>query len=182
MNDLAKRKQEKLRRQTRWITHELVLLLDEIVRTARLIEDWRDEVGVQAGRTRAQQRLLRVLVNARSAMSIAGVGRAMGITRQTARVLVYGAARAGLVEVQVHPDDRRIHLVELRPATKRQLEALRNVERQQVLILLDGLKDSDRNRVSRVLDVLRQRVRSRIGPSSMDSWHAQPRLGYSDGR
>jgi DNA-binding MarR family transcriptional regulator len=56
-------------------------------------------------------------------LTVAEVGRVVGTTRQSANELITGMERAGLIERQANPNDRRSQLVHLTAAGKTRLAA-----------------------------------------------------------
>jgi DNA-binding MarR family transcriptional regulator len=133
-------------------------LIDEIVATAERVAAARAPTGERVFPDDAEARLLRVVAGSQYCLAIAGVARALRITRQAAHKLVHGAVAAGRVELLPNPDDRRILQVFLTPRGRAALAGLRTAEGIWLQMLLGGLADRQMATVTHVLRVIRQRL------------------------
>jgi DNA-binding MarR family transcriptional regulator len=136
--------------------------LDQIVATARAIEEARDLECQAIASTPAQRALLRALARTRRCMGISDAARVLRISRQAARAVVLSAARSGLVELSTHPEDRRTLLIDLSSVARESLDAVRDDELRWAMEVLHGLDERVMRETERVLDVIRQRLARRV--------------------
>jgi len=133
-------------------------LIDEIVATAERVAAARASSGERVFPDDAESRLLRAVAGSSYCLAIADVARTLGITRQAAHKLVYGAVATGRVELLPNPDDRRILQVFLTPQGRGELARVRTAEGVWLQLLLSGLADRQMATVTHVLRVIRQRL------------------------
>jgi DNA-binding MarR family transcriptional regulator len=130
----------------------------EILRTADSLKEAKTFDGDPALHLGAQWRLVRAVERCGGAPTFADLARMLQMSRQAARESAVRAARAGLVELLMSPNDRRALQVALAPAGRQALERQRMPEFGWLFTLLRGL-DEDRMRdASHVLEVIRRRL------------------------
>jgi DNA-binding MarR family transcriptional regulator len=98
-------------------------LLYEIERAARAIVDARDFAGRRVFRTDGVWRVLTTVAHSEYCLAIADLGRALRVRRQVAHELAHAAARAGVVELEPNPHDKRILQLLLTPYGRSQRDA-----------------------------------------------------------
>jgi DNA-binding MarR family transcriptional regulator len=139
---------------------EAAAFLYAIVETAdrlRAARDFRGELALWLDR-RAQ--LLAAIAQMGGCPTFSDLGRALGVTRQSAREIALAAERAGLVELFTDPYDRRALQVGLTPRGRGELERRRLPASDWLMTLLAGLEDGPRRTTVRVLGVIRDRLRA----------------------
>jgi DNA-binding MarR family transcriptional regulator len=150
------------RERRRWLAKlqraESLDFIRGITDTAALIQRARGAGGELVFRTDARYSLLAALERIGGWPSISELGRALGVSKQTAREQVIAAARAGLLELVPDPSDRRSIQIGLTPSGKTELAAARLSERALVASLLRGLGARDMKLVAHVLRVMRERL------------------------
>jgi len=137
---------------------EATAFLLEIVRAADCLREARAFDGEPALHLGARWQLLRAIERCGGAPTFADLARVMKMSRQAAREQALKTAEAGLVELFVAPDDRRLLQVALTPAGRRELERQRMPDFGWVFTLLKGLEPSTMRETNHVLRVLRQRL------------------------
>jgi DNA-binding MarR family transcriptional regulator len=150
------------RRRLRALQIDCMSYLDQIVATARAIEEARDLECQDIAPTPAQRALLRALARTRRSMGISDAARVLRISRQAARAVVLSAARTGLVELSTHPEDRRMLLIGLSSGAQQSLDAARDDELRWAMEILHGLDERVMRETEHVLDVIRQRLARRV--------------------
>jgi DNA-binding MarR family transcriptional regulator len=91
-------------------------------------------------------------------LAIADLGRAMRIRKQTAHELAHAAVRAGVVDLEPNPQDKRILQLLLTPSGRSQLAAAASAERIWLATVLNGLGDRELTATAHVVRVIRQRL------------------------
>ena len=91
-------------------------------------------------------------------LAIADLGRALRVRKQYAHELAHAAVRAGVVELEPNPDDKRILQLTLTPQGRAALANARSAERLWLVTLLNGLGDHDLAATTHVVRVIRQRL------------------------
>ncbi|WP_308258382.1 MarR family winged helix-turn-helix transcriptional regulator [Saccharothrix obliqua] len=105
---------------------EFSTLLIEVFRVNGLLLAAGDALAGPSGLSSARWQVLGVIDH--GPRTVAGVARAMGLTRQAVRQTATGLVRDGMVEFRDNPLDRRARLLDLTPRGR---TALRAVERRQ---------------------------------------------------
>jgi DNA-binding MarR family transcriptional regulator len=130
----------------------------EITAAAAAIVAARTCDGERVIRSDSVWRVVEVVARSRYCLAIADVGRALGVSRQTAHAFVRAAVRAGLVALMPNPDDRRLLQLILTPRARRELQAAEVRESAWLAVLLNGLGDREAATAIQVLRVIRQRL------------------------
>jgi len=130
----------------------------EIERAARAIADARGLGGQPVFRTDDIWRVLTTVAHSSYCLAIADLGRALRVRRQTAHELAYAAVRAGVVELEPNPDDKRILQLLLTAQGRSELAAARSAESLWLATLLNGLGDHELTATTHVVRVIRQRL------------------------
>lgn len=116
------------------------VLIHEIVATAERIANLRDGSGERVFVAGDPWRLLHAIERAQSRPSVSDLGRALGVSRQTAHEKVRKAERAGVVETIGSPEDRRLVQVRLTRLGRALLDEARVEEAGWVTTLLVGFE------------------------------------------
>jgi DNA-binding MarR family transcriptional regulator len=133
-------------------------LMAEITAAAERIGAARTWGGEPVTRTDGPWRVLAAVARSHYCLSIADLGRALGVRRQVAHELAHEAARAGYIELAPNPDDRRILQAFVTQPGRGAIAAARSVESQWLAVLLNGLGDREMATATHVLRVIRQRL------------------------
>jgi DNA-binding MarR family transcriptional regulator len=133
-------------------------LLDEITSAAERIAAARDWNGDPVYRTDGIWRVLTTVARSPYCLAIADLARALRVRKQVAHRLAHEAARAGVIELAPHPQDKRILLVLVTPGGRAELVAAKVAENGWLATLLNGLGDHELRATLRVVRVIRQRL------------------------
>jgi DNA-binding MarR family transcriptional regulator len=133
-------------------------LIYEIDRAARAIADARDLAGRPVYRTDPVWRVLSTVAHSDYCLAIADLGRAMRVRKQAAHELAHAAVRAGVVDLEPNPQDKRILQLLLTPYGRSQLAAADSAERLWLATVLNGLGDRELAATTHVVRVIRQRL------------------------
>jgi DNA-binding MarR family transcriptional regulator len=133
-------------------------LINEIERAARAVADARDLNGQPLFRTDGIWRVLTTVAHSSYCLAIADLGRALRVRKQYAHELAYAAVRAGVVDLEPNPHDKRILQLLLTPTGRAQLAAARSAESLWLTTLLNGLGDHELTAAAHVVRVIRQRL------------------------
>jgi DNA-binding MarR family transcriptional regulator len=133
-------------------------LLDEITRAAERIAEARDPHGKPIFRTDGPWRIADAVARSRYCLAIADLGRSLGVRKQVAHVLVHAAARAGYIDLEPNPHDRRILQALLTPLGRSALAGGRSAQVIWLATLLNGLGEQQLATATRVVRVIRQRL------------------------
>jgi DNA-binding MarR family transcriptional regulator len=133
-------------------------LIYEIQNAARSIADARDSDGELIYRTDGVWRVLRTVARVPYCPAIADLGRLLRIRKQSAQQLAHAAARAGVIDLEPNPDDRRILQLLLTPYGRARHEDAAVAEKHWLMLLLLGLGDRELDGTTHVVRVIRQRL------------------------
>jgi DNA-binding MarR family transcriptional regulator len=137
---------------------EATAFVYKIVQTADALEEAKAFDGESALYCGARWRVLRAVERCGGAPTFSLLARSLRITRQAARELAIKAARAGVVELLVAPDDRRVVQVALTSVGRRELERQRMPQFSWLFTLLNGLDETTMRETEHVLEVIRRRL------------------------
>jgi DNA-binding MarR family transcriptional regulator len=133
-------------------------LVYEIERAARAIGGARGLGGQPVFRTDRIWRVLSTVASSDCCLAIADLGRALRVRKQYAHELAYAAVRAGVIELEPNPDDKRILQLTLTAQGRSELAAARAAENLWLPTLLNGLGDHELSATTHVVRVIRQRL------------------------
>ena len=129
-----------------------------ILETADRLKTARDFSGEPALRFDRRWTLLRAVERCGGCPTFSDVARLLRVTRQSARVLILAAEKAGVVELFPDSHDRRALQVALTSAGRGLLEAHRLPAVTWLFTLLNGLEPERMRATVHVLAVIRQRL------------------------
>jgi DNA-binding MarR family transcriptional regulator len=121
-----------------WPTASPEKLIGEILRTGARLTVSRNALLAGFGMTSARLRLLKMIHQLPVAMPVAGLARAMGVSRQAVQQTVRDLESAGVVELTGNLRNQRAPLVVLSPVGGMQLESLLRVEQRWIADLARG--------------------------------------------
>ncbi len=133
-------------------------LVNEITVATQCIAKARGFDGERLYRTDGNWRVLAAVARSPYCLAIADLGRALRVRKQTAHELAHAAARAGVIELEPNPDDKRILQLLLTPRGRAELTASRIAETAWLTALLSDLGDHELARTTHVVRVIRQRL------------------------
>ena len=133
--------------------------LYSIVDTGDCLRAARDFSREPALRLDRRSELLAAIDKTGGCPSFSDVGRALRVTRQSARQIILAAEGAGHVELFPDPYDRRSFQVGLTPSGRRELARRRLPASDWAFMLLNGLEPRSMRTTAEVLGVIRERLR-----------------------
>src|SRR5688572_27035716 len=98
-------------------------LINEITAATQFIAEARGFDGERLYRTDGNWRVLAAVARSPYCLAIADLGRALRVRKQTAHELAHAAARAGVIELESNPHDKRILQLLLTPRGRAELTA-----------------------------------------------------------
>ena len=111
-----------------------------------------DRLTASIGLTSARWQVLGTVAKAANPLTVAAIGRNMGLTRQNVRIIVRELEAAGMVRLAENPAHQRANLVVLTPKGKRAHASARDLQGPFTESLSQGL---DEARIANCVDLLR---------------------------
>ncbi|MFC6647111.1 MarR family winged helix-turn-helix transcriptional regulator [Granulicella cerasi] len=110
-----------------------------------------DRLTASIGLTSARWQVLGAVAKAADPLTVAAIGKSMGLTRQNVRIIVRELEAAGMVRLADNPAHQRASLVRLTPKGKRANASARDLQGP----FTDALsKDLDPSRIANCVDLL----------------------------
>lgn len=136
---------------------ELIL---EAFRLNGQLLDAGDRLTAPVGLTSARWQILGAIEGEGRPLTVAQVGRRMGLSRQAVQRVVNDLEGLGFVTLETNPDHKRAKLIVLTPSCIETLRKLDVMQSQWVNELATGLSDSGLKRAVKLMSEIRERCES----------------------
>lgn len=116
-----------------------------------------DRLSAPLGLTSARWQILGAIDEAGRPLTVAQIGRRMGLSRQAVQRVVNDLEQLGFVSLEENPDHKRAKLVVLTPSCVKTLNKLNDIQAQWANALSDGLSETTLKRAVKLLADIRDR-------------------------
>ncbi len=132
------------------------LILETFQLNGQLLEAG-DRLAAPLGLTSARWQVLGAIEQEGRPLTVAQIGRRMGLTRQAVQRLVNELNTDGFVRLEHNPDHKRARLVALTPMCLARLQTLEEIQTAWANELTDGLNAAALSRAVQLLNDIRER-------------------------
>ena len=132
------------------------LILETFRLNGQLLEAG-DRLAAPLGLTSARWQVLGAIEQEGRPLTVAQIGRRMGLTRQAVQRLVNELNTDGFVRLEHNPDHKRARLVALTPMCLARLQTLEEIQTAWANELTDGLNAAALSRAVQLLNDIRER-------------------------
>ncbi len=132
------------------------LILETFRLNGQLLEAG-DRLTKPLGLTSARWQVLGAIDTEGHPLTVAQIGRRMGLSRQAVQRIVNDLERLGFVGLTENPDHKRAKLVVLTPSCVQTLSKLNEVQARWAKQLVEGLAEKDLEHALKVMTDIRER-------------------------
>ena len=132
------------------------LILETFRLNGQLLEAG-DRLTAPLGLTSARWQVLGAVETEGRPLTVAQIGRRMGLSRQAVLRLVNDLERLGFVSLEDNPDHKRARLVVLTPSCVETMSRLYEIQVQWVSELSDGLSETELVQTVKLMTEIRER-------------------------